>query len=81
MRYQSNRPKRQFLAGVTCKHCGETDKTVQVQVFEPEYDEYIECVACGYSERRPTPHDLPKIQQQNGNDNGNNAVGVVKFLQ
>lgn len=75
MRYQSNRPKRQFLAGVTCKACGETDKTVQIQVFEPEYDEYIECVACGYSERRPTPEDLPAIQQ-----NSEDGVGVVKFL-
>lgn len=77
MRYQSNRPKRQFLAGVTCKQCNAVDTTVQIEVFEPEYDEYIECVACGYSERRPTPEDLPAIQQANADEDG---VGIVKFL-
>ncbi len=61
MRYQSNRPRRQFLAGVKCPTCGEVDKVVQIQTFEPEFDEYIECTACGYTERRPTPEDLPAI--------------------
>ncbi|MFW2177903.1 MULTISPECIES: YheV family putative metal-binding protein [unclassified Moraxella] len=75
MRYQSNRPKRQFLAGVTCKNCGELDKTVQITLFEPILDEYIECVACGYSERRPTKEELPLIQQVNQTD----EVGVVQF--
>lgn len=74
MRYQSNRPKRQFLAGVKCPRCNEIDKIVQVEVFEPIPDEYIECVACGYTERRPTSDQLPVIQQQNAHD-----VGVVTF--
>lgn len=77
MRYQSNRPKKQFLSGVKCKQCGEIDRTVQIEIFEPDYDEYIECVSCGYTERRPTLADLPDIQQQNTDDK--NAVGVVKF--
>lgn len=79
MRYQSNRPKRQFLAGVACPSCGAMDKVVQVQRFGPEYDEFIECTACGYSERRPTPEDLPTIQQANEPDAAD-GVGVVKFL-
>lgn len=77
MRYQSNRPKKQFLAGVKCKQCGEIDRTVQIEIFEPEYDEYIECVSCGFTERRPTLADLPIIQQQN--DSENQEVGIVKF--
>lgn len=75
MRYQSNRPKRQFLAGVTCSSCGTLDSTVQIQLFEPVPDEYIECVQCGYSERRPTADELPTIQQEN-----KNSVGVVRFI-
>lgn len=78
MRYQSTKPKRQFLAGVTCQQCGEIDKTVQVEVFEPAYDEYIECVACGYTERRPAPEDLPNLQQADSHDS--DSFGVVKFL-
>jgi uncharacterized metal-binding protein (TIGR02443 family) len=54
MRYQSNRPKRQFLAGVACPSCKALDKVVQIQLYQPEYDEHIECTACGYSERPTT---------------------------
>lgn len=76
MRYQSNRPKRQFLAGVKCTQCGQTDTTVQIEIFEPVPDEYIECISCGHTERRPTPDDLPKIQSQNTDD----GVSVIKFV-
>ena len=80
MRYQSNRPKRQFLAGVACPSCKAIDKVVQIQVFEPEYDEYIECTACGYTERRPTPDDIVEIQQANQtNEIGDDGAGIVKF--
>ena len=65
MRYQSNRPKRQFLAGVACPSCKALDKVVQIQLYQPEYDEHIECTACGYSERRPTPDEIVDIQQSN----------------
>lgn len=58
MRYQSNRPKRQFLAGVTCPKCQAMDAVVQVQIFEPKFDEYIECNDCGHSEHRPQADDL-----------------------
>ncbi len=73
MRYQSNRTKRQFLAGVTCTQCHQQDTTVQVQIFTPVYDEYIECTHCGHHERRPCADD---IKQQTTEE-----VGVVKFLQ
>lgn len=76
MRYQSNRPKRQFLAGVICSSCGTLDSTVQIQLFEPAFDEYIECVQCGYSERRPTPQEAQAMQQSAAD-----GVGVVRFIQ
>lgn len=55
MRYQSNRPKRQFLAGVRCPKCQALDAVVQITVVTPEPDEYIECTQCDHSERRPDP--------------------------
>ena len=64
MRYQSNRPKRQFLAGVKCPKCGAMDAVVQVQIFEPQPDEYIECTQCGHLERRPDPASLPDSPSQ-----------------
>lgn len=76
MRYQSNRPKRRFLAGVKCSACQSMDTTVQVEIFEPTPDEYIECILCGHTERRPTADDLPKIHSENGN----NGVSVVRFV-
>ncbi len=69
MRYQSKRPKRQFLAGVTCRACGQSDTVVQIQSFEP-VDEYIECVKCGAHERRPTKSDLTPSEHD---------VGIVHF--
>lgn len=80
MRYQSTRPKRQFLAGVKCTQCGQIDTTVQVQIFEPEPNEYIECVECQHTARRPTADDLPQIQAstEGGMTDG---VGVVRFVK
>lgn len=76
MRYQSNRPKRQFLAGVKCTACGQLDSTVQIQIFKPNYDEYIECTLCGYTERRPTAKEAQKIQLENQQD----GTGLVRFV-
>lgn len=78
MRYQSTRPKRQFLAGVKCTACGELDSTVQIQIFEPQPDEYIECILCGHSERRPTPEEAQKLQQTDASDPM--GVGLVRFI-
>lgn len=55
MRYQSDRPKRRFLAGVRCSECQALDAVVQVNIVVPEPDEYIECTQCGHSEHRPDP--------------------------
>lgn len=55
MRYQSSRPKRQFLAGVRCPKCQAMDAVMQVNIVIPEPDEYIECIQCGHSEHRPDP--------------------------
>lgn len=82
MRYQSGRPKRQFLAGVKCPNCGDIDTIVQVEIFEPNPDEYIECIACGHNERRPSASDIKAIQGQSkgGFDDGlDTNVGVVRF--
>ncbi|WP_367109039.1 YheV family putative metal-binding protein [uncultured Psychrobacter sp.] len=55
MRYQSDRPKRRFLAGVSCPKCQAMDAVVQVNVVTPEPDEYIECTECQHTEHRPDP--------------------------
>ena len=55
MRYQSSRPKRQFLAGVRCPKCQTMDAVVQVNIVTPTPDEYIECTQCGHNEHRPDP--------------------------
>ncbi len=55
MRYQSTRPKRRFLAGVSCPKCETMDTVVQVNITVPTPDEYIECTHCGHSEARPDP--------------------------
>ena len=58
MRYQSSRPKRQFLAGVRCPKCQAMDAVMQVNIVIPEPDEYIECTQCGHSEHRPDPEAI-----------------------
>ncbi|MDO5652064.1 MAG: YheV family putative metal-binding protein [Moraxella sp.] len=75
MRYQSNRPKRQFLAGVACRACKAIDTTVQVQTFEP-VDEYIECVACHHQERRPSKDEASAMRAGDGFGD----TGVIKFI-
>ncbi|MCL1623888.1 hypothetical protein M2R47_06495 [Moraxella sp. Tifton1] len=77
MRYQSSRPKRQFLAGVACPKCRTRDVVVQIQVFEPVFDEWIECTICNHSEHRPTMNEAATMRQEDGY--GTDSVGVVKF--
>lgn len=83
MRYQSTRPKRQFLAGVKCPKCEKVDTVVQVQLFEPEPDEYIECTQCHYSERRPDPEPIVDNNAQLDSANQSSATGTsgaVRFI-
>ncbi|WP_352336279.1 YheV family putative metal-binding protein [Psychrobacter sp. 16-MNA-CIBAN-0192] len=58
MRYQSDAPKRRFLAGVSCPKCQEMDTVVQVNIVIPTPDEYIECNQCGHREHRPDPDTI-----------------------
>ncbi|UNU74300.1 hypothetical protein LU293_05335 [Moraxella nasovis] len=77
MRYQSNRPKRRFLSSVSCPKCKAYDAIVQVEIFIPKPDEYIECTQCGHTERRPTLDDAKQMRENNGYANDN--VGIVRF--
>lgn len=73
MRYV-NKNKRQFIAGAVCPSCKAQDTVVQIISGD---DEHIECVACGYTEGRPTPEELaakqPEITAQD------DSVGIVSF--
>ena len=82
MRYQSNQPKRQFLAGVKCPKCETMDAIVQVQIFEPEADEYIECTQCQYIERRPDPEPIIEKNAQLDlvQSSATGTSGAVKFI-
>ncbi len=77
MRFQSSRPKRQFLAGVACPHCQAKDAIVQVQRFEPEPDEYIECIECGHKEHRPSAEEV----RQNNLKITNAGIRVVSVTE
>ena len=64
--------KKQFIAGAACTQCGAVDK---VRLCREEGREWIECVACGFSEERPrevVPHDPPEHEDA--------AAGAVKWL-
>lgn len=76
MRFQSSRPKRQFLAGVSCPACQKHDVIVQVQAFEPEPDEYIECIECGHLERRPSSDSIRKENNLNITNAGIKVVSL-----
>lgn len=43
--------KKQFIAGAKCPRCNETDK---IRACKSDTREWMECVACGYEEERPT---------------------------
>lgn len=43
--------KKRFIAGARCSACNAQDK---VMIFITPDDEWIECVECGHTERRPT---------------------------
>ncbi len=44
------RIKKRFIAGARCSACQAQDK---VMIFIAPDDEWIECVECGHTERRP----------------------------
>ena len=83
MRYQSTRPKRQFLAGVRCSKCQALDAVVQINIVTPTPDEYIECTQCGHTEHRPDPDAISaknNAEDQLARDAmATGTSGVVKF--
>ncbi len=76
MRYQSTRPKRQFLAGVSCPKCHTIDSIVHIQIFVPEADEYVECVHCDYKDRRPSADEVQEKNQPKTTDAGIKVVSL-----
>lgn len=62
--------KRRFIAGVRCPKCEALDKIIMLTT---EDDEWIECIECGYSDRRPTHIEQP--QEVALSDD----VGVIQF--
>lgn len=49
--------KRRFIAGVRCPKCEALDKIIMLTT---EDDEWIECIECDYSDRRPTHIEQPQ---------------------
>lgn len=62
--------KKRFIAGARCMKCNALDR---VMIFMGEGDEWIECVDCGYTERRPTATELTNSPSKR------EEVGVVQF--
>ena len=67
--------KKRFIAGAKCPACGAADRVVLLTSADAEW---IECVECDHSERRPTevvtkdPDHTPATAQAD-------EVGVVQF--
>ena len=62
--------KKRFIAGARCMKCNAVDRVV---MLTSATDEWIECVECGYTEKRPTEVVDQKIPQHADD------VGVVQF--
>ncbi|HCT40694.1 MAG TPA: metal-binding protein [Moraxellaceae bacterium] len=61
--------KKQFIAGAKCPRCNGLDK---IRACKSETREWMECVACGYEEERPTEGSLPPEEAPT-------AAGAVKW--
>ena len=61
--------KRRFIAGAKCPKCNAMDRVVMLTTHD---DEWIECIECDYTEKRPT-HVEPQ-QPEQADD-----VGVIQF--
>ena len=61
--------KKQFIAGAKCPRCNELDK---IRACKSETREWMECVACGYEEERPTEGSPPPVEEPA-------AAGAVKW--
>ncbi len=61
--------KKRFIAGAKCPKCQAQDRIVMMTT---DSDEWIECIECDYSERRPTEveAETPALPDE---------IGVVQF--
>ena len=62
--------KRRFIAGAKCPKCEALDRIVMLST---QTDEWIECIECGYSEKRPTHVDIPEEPAVP------DEIGVIQF--
>lgn len=62
--------KKRFIAGARCMKCNAMDRVMMLTTAD---DEWIECVDCGYTERRPTETELTNSPSKR------EEVGVVQF--
>ncbi|HEO1805795.1 YheV family putative zinc ribbon protein [Acinetobacter baumannii] len=62
--------KKRFIAGAKCPKCEAIDRIVMLTTAE---DEWIECIECGYSEKRPTHIDEPEMPAIP------DEIGVIQF--
>ena len=60
--------KRRFIAGAKCPKCQALDRVVMITT---DNDEWIECIECDYTERRPTVEDIATEPAD--------EVGVIQF--
>jgi len=63
--------KKQFIAGAKCPQCNAMDKIRACKTAEREW---MECVACGYEEDRPTEGGDPSPDESPSTD------GAVKWM-
>ncbi|MDO4222921.1 MAG: YheV family putative zinc ribbon protein [Acinetobacter sp.] len=62
--------KRRFIAGAKCPKCTGADCIVMLTTAD---DEWIECIDCDYTEKRPTKEELEQMHAPADD------VGVVQF--
>ncbi|MEC7120305.1 MAG: YheV family putative zinc ribbon protein [Pseudomonadota bacterium] len=63
--------KKRFIAGAVCPSCRVVDRIVMLTTTA---DEWIECVACGHRESRPT-----EVAQTATQSTEPDQIGVVQF--
>ena len=62
--------KRRFIAGAKCPKCQALDRVVMITT---ENDEWVECIECDYTERRPTKEDIQEAETVADD------IGVIQF--
>ena len=61
--------KRQFIAGAKCPNCGALDRVVKIITVD---DEWVECITCEYTEKRPTHVESAEPEHPD-------EIGVIQF--